>query len=154
MKKNLLFLLALLGELYAIALQIRHYTVHLFYILLHDLKYEFSQKEVSLVGLYRTQSAELDETPETKTMSLSIYSLNRNDNDRIRNISMDIILAPALMEKKYISGNSKFEALLGSDINIPALLKEALSLGASRYTSDSYDFIEGINSKKTKYNKN
>jgi len=153
MKKNLLFLLALLGELYVIALQIRHYTVHLFYILLHDLKYEFSQKGVSLVGLYRTQRTGIDEAPRTKTLSLNIYSLNRNDNDRIRNISMDIKLTPALMENKYISDNSKFEALLRSDINIRALLKEALNLGASRYTSDSYNFIEGINSKKTKYNK-
>ena len=57
-------------------------------------------------------------------------------------LSKDIKLKPALMAK-YVPGNNIFGAPPSLDINVSALLKEALWLGASYRTGDSYDFIVG-----------
>lgn len=57
-------------------------------------------------------------------------------------LSRDIKLKPALMVK-YLPGTDRVGAPLQADLNLSALIKEALWLGASYRTGDSYDFIVG-----------
>jgi type IX secretion system PorP/SprF family membrane protein len=54
----------------------------------------------------------------------------------------DIKLKPAIMAK-YVPGTANFGAPLSVDLNVSALIKEALWLGASYRVGDSYDFIVG-----------
>lgn len=57
-------------------------------------------------------------------------------------LGKDIKLKPSLMAK-YVPGTSYYGAPISVDVNLSALIKEALWLGASYRVGDSYDFIIG-----------